>query len=94
MKFILKSIVFYVCAAICALTITGFVNLAIYWYFAIAWLFEFGSMLLFRIGLAITETSLCVYCVSQISEDVLYGCDEYNEYNETALTTDEEKETW
>ena len=71
-KFILKAILFYVVAVICTLTITGLVNVAIYWFFAVANLTEFGDMLLFRIGLAITETSLAVYCVSQLSEDVLY----------------------
>ena len=70
--FVLKAILFYVVAVICALTITGLVNVAIYWFFAVANLTEFGDMLLFRIGLAITETSLAVYCVSQLSEDVLY----------------------
>jgi hypothetical protein len=70
--FVLKAILFYVVAVICTLTITGLVNVAIYWFFAVANLTEFGDMLLFRIGLAITETSLAVYCVSQLSEDVLY----------------------
>jgi len=71
-KFILKAILFYALAVICTLTITGLTNVAIYWFFAVANLTEFGDMLLFRIGLAITETSLAVYCVSQLSEDVLY----------------------
>jgi len=74
--FVLKAILFYVVAAICALTITGLTNVAIYWFFAVADLTEFGDMLLFRIGLAMMETSLAVYCVSQLSEDVLYGEDE------------------
>lgn len=71
-KFIRKAILFYVVAVICTLTITGLMNVAIYWFFAVANLTEFGDMLLFRIGLAITETSLTVYCVSQLSEDMLY----------------------
>lgn len=77
--FALRAIGFYTIATICALTITGLVNLMLYWFFAAAGLSEFGSMLLFKIGLAITETALAVYCVSQISEDVLYYEGEYDE---------------
>jgi len=71
-KFILKAMLFYALAAICTLTITGIMNVAIYWLFAAANLTEFCDMLLSRIGLVIMETSLAVYCVSQLSEDVLY----------------------
>lgn len=86
-KFILKAILFYVVAVICTLTITGLVNVAIYWFFAVANLTEFGDMLLFRIGLAITETSLAVYCVSQLSEDVLYDEDDTDPFEEDEKVT-------
>ena len=86
-KFILKAILFYVVAVICTLTITGLVNVSIYWFFAVANLTEFGDMLLFRIGLAITETSLAVYCVSQLSEDVLYDEDDTDPFEEDEKVT-------
>lgn len=90
-SFTVKAIGFYVLAAICALTITGLTNLAIYWFFTVAGLSEFGNMLLFKIGLAITETALVVYCVSQLSEDILYYEGEYDEEAPTEST--EEKAT-
>lgn len=87
-KFTIKAVVFYTLAAICALTICGIVNVAVYWLFAAAGLLEFGSSALFIAGLAITETSLAAWCVSMISEDVLYSVGEYDEE-----PTTEEKET-
>lgn len=86
--FVVKAVAFYALAALCALMITGLTNLAIYWFFAVAGLTEFGSMPLFIIGLAITETGIAAYCVSQVSEDVLYYSGEYDEE-----LTDDEKET-
>lgn len=77
-QFKIKAVVFYTLAAICALTICGIVNVAVYWLFAAAGLLEFGSSPLFIAGLAITETSLAALCVSQISEDVLYYDGEYD----------------
>lgn len=86
-NFALKAILFYTLAAICALTITGFTNVAIYWFLAVAGISDFGSMLLFRIALVLAEVSISIYCVSMISEDVLYS-DEAEE-----PLTEEEKET-
>ena len=86
-QFKIKAIVFYALAAICALTICGIVNVAIYWLFSAAGFLEFGSSALFIAGLAITETSLAALCVSMISEDVLYYSGEYDE------EPTEEKET-
>ncbi len=89
MKFQTKAIIFYTLAAICALTICGIVTVAIFWMFTAAGLLELASSPLFIAGLAITETCLSVYCVSQISEDVLYYCGEYDADSKTT----EEKET-
>lgn len=74
--FVLKAITFYTLAAVCALVITGLTNAAIYWFFTAANLTEFGDMLLVKLGMALCEAGLAVYCVSQLSEDVLYGEDE------------------
>lgn len=90
-KFAIKAILFYTLSAICALTILGLINAVIFWFFGIAGLLEFGSSPLFIAGLAITETSLAVYCVSSISEDVLYYNGEYED--EIPAETTEEKAT-
>ena len=74
--FVIKAITFYVTAAVCALVITGFVNMAIYWFFMLTKLTEFGDMLMVKLGMAMTEALLATYCVSQLSEDVLYNDDE------------------
>lgn len=90
-RFTIKAILFYLLSTICALTICGIINVAIFWLFAVAGLLELGSSPLFIAGLAITETSLSVFCVSSISEDVLYSI---GEYEDDALTeTTEEKAT-
>lgn len=88
-KFAIKAVLFYTLSAICALTILGLINAVIFWFFGIAGLLEFGSSPLFIAGLAITETSLAVYCVSLISEDVLYYTGEYEEDEIPAETTEE-----
>lgn len=88
MKFSVRAVVFYTLAALCALMITGLADLAIYWFFTVAELTEFGSMPLFIIGLAITETSIAAICISMVSEDVLYYRGEYDEE-----LTDDEKAT-
>lgn len=82
-KFTIKAVVFYTLAAICALTICGIVNVAVYWLFAAAGLLEFGSSPLFIAGLAITETSMAAWCVSMVSEDVLYYGGEYDDEEPT-----------
>jgi len=91
-SFTVKAILFYTLSAICALTILGLINAVIFWFFGMAELLEFGSSPMFIAGLAITETSLAVYCVSSISEDVLYYTGEYDE-NESLTETTEEKAT-
>ena len=88
-RFAIKAILFYTLSAICALTILGLINAVIFWFFGIAGLLEFGSSPLFIAGLAITETSLAVYCVSMVSEDVLYYQGEYDEAEALTETTDE-----
>ena len=86
-NFVLRAVIFYILAAICSLTILMIVNVAIYWLFAMAGLLDLGSSPLFIAGLAITETSIAVYSVSMISEDVLY----YNgEYDDTTDVFEEE----
>lgn len=90
-RFAIKAVSFYTLSAICALTILGLINAVIFWFFGMAGLLEFGSSPLFIAGLAITETSVAVYCVSSISEDVLYSI---SEYEDDALTeTTDEKAT-
>ena len=91
-NFTVKAILFYTLSAICALTILGLINAVLFWFFGIAGIQEFGSSLLFMAGLVITETSVVVYCVSSISEDVLYSIGEYEE-NESLTETTEEKAT-
>ena len=91
-KFTVKAILFYAISAVCALTITGLTNVAIYWFLAVAGLSDLGSMPLFIAGLALVETAVSVYCVSQISEDMLYYDGEYDE-EETANVFEEEKAT-
>ena len=86
--FATKAVAFYTISTICALTICAVVNVAIFWLFSAAGLLEFGSSPLFIVGLAITETSMAAWCVSMISEDVLYYSGEYDEE-----PTTEEKET-
>jgi len=88
MRFAIKSIVFYSLSAICALTILGIVNVAIFWMFTAAGLLELASSPLCIGGLAVTETCLAVYCISVLSEDVLYYIGEYD-----APETTDEKET-
>ena len=86
-NFALKAVIFYILAAICSLTILMIVNVAVYWLFAMAGLLDLGSSPLFIAGLAITETSIAVYSVSMISENVLY----YNgEYDDTTDVFEEE----
>lgn len=87
--FAIKAVLFYTLSAICALTILGLINAVIFWFFGMAGLLEFGSSPLFIAGLAITETSMAVYCVSSISEDVLYSIGEYEDDEIPAETTDE-----
>jgi len=89
-KFALKAIAFYSIATICALTITGFTNIALYWFYGVAGLAEFGSLPFTRICTAIIETCLCVYCVGQLSEAVLY--DTYDD-DEEQTDVFEEKAT-
>ena len=86
-NFVLKAVIFYILSAICSLTILMIVNVAVYWLFAMAGLLDLGSSPLFIAGLAITETSIAVYSVSMISEDILY----YNgEYDDTTDVFEEE----
>ena len=92
-SFTVKAIGFYVLAAICALTILGLINAVIFWFFGMAGLLEFGSSPLFIAGLTITETSMAVYCVSSVSEDILYYEGEYDEDDEALTETTEEKAT-
>jgi len=89
-NFALKAILFYVISLICALVITGMTNAAIYWFFAVAGLSELGRMPLFIAGLAAVEVGACVYCVSSISEDVLFSM---GEYDESPTETTDEKAT-
>ena len=89
MKFAIKAIVFYTIGTICAMTICAIVNVAIFWLFSVAGLLELGSSPLFIAGLAITEISLSVWCVSMVSESILYYSGEYDQ----PYTFEEEKET-
>ncbi len=79
MKFTLRAVVFYVLAALCALAIIGLTDLAIYWFFEVAGLTEFGNMPLFIVGLAVTGTSIAALCIMQVAQDVLYYRGEYDE---------------
>lgn len=87
--FVVKAVVFYTLAALCALTIIGLTDLAIYWFFTVAGLTEFGSMPLFIVGLAVTGTSIAALCIMQVAQDVLYYSGEYDE----EPTNENEKET-
>lgn len=92
-RFTIKAILFYTVAAICALTICGVINVAVFWLFAAAGLLEFGSSPLFIAGLAITETAFAVWCVSMISESTLYYQGEYDEDEEAQTELIDEKAT-
>jgi len=90
-SFPVKSIVFYTLSAICALTICGIVSVATFFLFEAVGLEEVLSFPLFVGGFFVIEACLSVYCISVLSEDVLYYIGEYDD--EEHVETTEEKET-
>lgn len=72
-KFKAKAITFYLMALVASLMFTGLTIAAVYWLLNVAGLWDFGDLLAFKLGLALVLTGTCVYGVSQVSEDVLYG---------------------
>ena len=77
-NFAIKAVGFYAVSLVVAMLLTGLTNAGIYWFLRTVGLSEFGNLLAFRIGLALTETATCVYAVSQLSEDLLYKIEEYS----------------
>lgn len=93
-SFKVKAIVFYSISSICALVIVGFTNVALYWFYGLAGLAEFGSLLFTRIGTAIIEGCLAVLCVSQLSEVVLYNTYDDDDEDEDTQPNNVFDEKW
>ena len=81
MKLITKAIIFYLIATVVALVTCGAFDVLFYWVLNAVGLSELGNLTAFQIGLGITQTSICIYIVSELSEEIVYGDEEDDVFN-------------
>lgn len=67
-----KFVIYYSMALICALTISGMINIVIYWSLNKIGISPLGDMFAFKLGIALTEVGMASFAVSEIGEHVLY----------------------